>query len=132
MAGFPVLAKHGDFLCYRSQSRSSGGESCSLASFSGPDRSGARAVPDVGRQPRTTRTASRCSCTWRSIGFTQPVSVLRHPQDLVRRGGLRQSLLLHRLAPWLNAAFADHAEHEYMAYVWPAWPPPQCSAEQRS
>ena len=61
-------------------------------------------------------------------------------QDLVRRGGLRQSLLLHRVAPWLiaffyyhvswlllvirpqvgyqlNAAFEDHAEHEYMAYV---------------
>ncbi len=61
-------------------------------------------------------------------------------QDLVQRRGLRQSLLLHRLAPWLiaffyyhvswlllvirpqasyrlNAAFEDHAEHEYMAYV---------------
>jgi hypothetical protein len=61
-------------------------------------------------------------------------------QDLVQRSGLRQSLLLHRLAPWLiaffyyhvswlllvirpqasyqlNAAFEDHAEHEYMAYV---------------
>ena len=61
-------------------------------------------------------------------------------QDLVQRNGLRQSLLLHRLAPWLiaffyyhvswlllvirpqasyrlNAAFEDHAEHEYMAYV---------------
>jgi len=61
-------------------------------------------------------------------------------QDLLQRSGLRQSLLLHRLAPWLiaffyyhvswlllvirpqasyqlNAAFEDHAEHEYMAYV---------------
>jgi ubiquinol oxidase len=61
-------------------------------------------------------------------------------QDLLQRRGLRQSLLLHRLAPWLiaffyyhvswlllmirpeasyrlNAAFEDHAEHEYMAYV---------------
>ncbi len=61
-------------------------------------------------------------------------------QDLVQRGGLRQSFLLHRLAPWLiafcyyhvswlmflirpewsyrlNADFEDHAEHEYMLYV---------------
>jgi hypothetical protein len=61
-------------------------------------------------------------------------------QDLVQRRGLRQSFLLHRLAPWLiafvyyhvswllfvirpdwsyrlNADFEDHAEHEYMAYV---------------
>jgi ubiquinol oxidase len=61
-------------------------------------------------------------------------------QDLVHRRGLRQSFLLHRLAPWLiaffyyhvswllfvihpewsyrlNADFEDHAEHEYMAYV---------------
>lgn len=61
-------------------------------------------------------------------------------QDLVQRHGLRQSFLLHRLAPWLiafcyyhvswllylirpewsyrlNADFEDHAEHEYMAYV---------------
>jgi len=61
-------------------------------------------------------------------------------QDLVQRRALRQSFLLHRLAPWLiaffyyhvswllfvihpewsyrlNADFEDHAEHEYMAYV---------------
>jgi hypothetical protein len=61
-------------------------------------------------------------------------------QDLAQRHALRQSLLLHRLAPWLiaffyyhvswlllvirpqasyrlNADFEDHAEHEYMAYV---------------
>ncbi|WP_165966266.1 alternative oxidase [Actinomadura sp. 7K534] len=61
-------------------------------------------------------------------------------QDLVQREGMRQSFLLHRLAPWLvaffyyhvswllflvrpelsyrlNADFEDHAEHEYMAYV---------------
>jgi ubiquinol oxidase len=61
-------------------------------------------------------------------------------QDLVQRRGLRQSVLMHRLAPWLvafffyhvswllfvirpdwsyrlNADFEDHAEHEYMAYV---------------
>jgi len=61
-------------------------------------------------------------------------------QDLVQRRGLQQSPLLHRLVPWLiaffyyhvswlllvirpqasyqlNAAFEDHAEHEYMAYV---------------
>jgi Alternative oxidase len=61
-------------------------------------------------------------------------------QDLVQRRGRRQSLLLHRLAPWLiaffyyhvswllfvirpawsyrlNADFEDHAEHEYMSYV---------------
>jgi len=61
-------------------------------------------------------------------------------QDLAQRGGLRQSPLRHRVAPWLiaffyyhvswlllvirpqasyrlNAAFEDHAEHEYMAYV---------------
>ena len=61
-------------------------------------------------------------------------------QDLVQRRSLRQSFLLHRLAPWLvafffyhvswllfvirpdwsyrlNADFEDHAEHEYMAYV---------------
>ena len=61
-------------------------------------------------------------------------------QDLVERRGLRQSVLRHRLAPWLiaffyyhvswlllvirpqwsyrlNADFEDHAEHEYMAYV---------------
>jgi demethoxyubiquinone hydroxylase (CLK1/Coq7/Cat5 family) len=61
-------------------------------------------------------------------------------QDLVQRRGLRQSFLMHRLAPWLvafffyhvswllfvvrpdwsyrlNADFEDHAEHEYMAYV---------------
>jgi hypothetical protein len=61
-------------------------------------------------------------------------------QDLAQRRGLRQSLLLHRLAPWLiaffyyhvswllfmirpewsyrlNADFEDHAEHEYMSYV---------------
>jgi len=61
-------------------------------------------------------------------------------QDLVRRRGLRQSFLLHRLAPWLiafcyyhlswllfliratwsyrlNADFEDHAGHEYMAYA---------------
>jgi hypothetical protein len=61
-------------------------------------------------------------------------------QDLVQRRGLRQSFLLHRLAPWLialffyhvswllfvirpewsyrlNADFEDHAEREYMAYV---------------
>jgi len=61
-------------------------------------------------------------------------------QDLVQRRRLRQSFLLHRLAPWLvaffyyhvswllfvirpewsyrlNADFEDHAEHEYMAYV---------------
>jgi ubiquinol oxidase len=61
-------------------------------------------------------------------------------QDLVQRRSLRQSLLLHRLAPWLiaffyyhvswrlfvirpawsyrlNADFEDHAEHEYMSYV---------------
>jgi len=61
-------------------------------------------------------------------------------QDLVQRRGLRQSFLLHRLAPWLiafffyhvswllfvvrpewsfrlNADFEDHAEHEYMAYL---------------
>jgi ubiquinol oxidase len=58
----------------------------------------------------------------------------------VQRHGLRQSFVLHRLAPWLiaffyyhvswllfvihpewsyrlNADFEDHAEHEYMAYV---------------
>jgi ubiquinol oxidase len=61
-------------------------------------------------------------------------------QDLVQRRGLRQSLVLHRLVPWLiaffyyhvsfvllvirpqwsyrlNADFEDHAEHEYMTYV---------------
>ena len=61
-------------------------------------------------------------------------------QDLVQRRGLRQSFLLHRLAPWLiafffyhvswllfvvrpewsyrlNADFEDHAEHEYI----PPW-----------
>jgi hypothetical protein len=61
-------------------------------------------------------------------------------QDLVQRQGLRQSFLLHRLAPWLiaffyyhvswlmfvvkpdwsyrlNADFEDHAEHEYMSFV---------------
>jgi len=61
-------------------------------------------------------------------------------EDLVQRQGLRQSFLLHRLAPWLialfyyhvswilflirpdwsyrlNADFEDHAEHEYMAFV---------------
>jgi alternative oxidase len=61
-------------------------------------------------------------------------------QDLVQRQGLRQSFLLHRLAPWLiaffyyhvswalllirpdwsyrlNADFEDHAEHEYMTFV---------------
>jgi hypothetical protein len=61
-------------------------------------------------------------------------------QDLVQRQGLRQTFLLHRLAPWLiaffyyhvswllflirpdwsyrlNADFEDHAEHEYMAFV---------------
>lgn len=61
-------------------------------------------------------------------------------QDLVQRDGLKQSFLLHRLAPWLvaffyyhvswllflvrpelsyrlNADFEDHAEHEYMSYV---------------
>ncbi len=61
-------------------------------------------------------------------------------QDLIQRRGLKQSLLRHRLAPWLlafvyyhvswlllvlrpewsyrlNADFEDHAEHEYMAYV---------------
>ena len=61
-------------------------------------------------------------------------------QDLVARRGLKQSLLRHRMAPWLlaffyyhvswlllvirpewsyrlNADFEDHAEHEYMAYV---------------
>jgi ubiquinol oxidase len=61
-------------------------------------------------------------------------------QDLVQRRGLRQSFLLHRLAPWLvafffyhvswllflirpdwsyrlNADFEDHAEHEYMLFV---------------
>jgi ubiquinol oxidase len=61
-------------------------------------------------------------------------------QDLVQRRGLRQSFMMHRLAPWLiaffyyhvswlmflvrpewsyrlNADFEDHAEHEYMRYV---------------
>jgi ubiquinol oxidase len=61
-------------------------------------------------------------------------------QDLVQRQGLKQSFLMHRLAPWLiafgyyhaswllflirpawsyrlNADFEDHAEHEYMAYA---------------
>ena len=61
-------------------------------------------------------------------------------QDLAQRRGLRQSFVMHRLAPWLiaffyyhvswllfvirpewsyrlNADFEDHAEHEYMAYV---------------
>jgi len=61
-------------------------------------------------------------------------------QDLVQRRGLRQSFLLHRLAPWLiafffyhvswllfvlrpdwsyrlNADFEDHAEHEYAQFV---------------
>ncbi|MEU8802160.1 alternative oxidase [Spirillospora sp. NPDC048819] len=61
-------------------------------------------------------------------------------QDLVQRDGLKQSFVLHRLAPWLvaffyyhvswllflvrpelsyrlNADFEDHAEHEYMSYV---------------
>ena len=61
-------------------------------------------------------------------------------QDLVQRRGRKQSLLRHRLAPWLiaffyyhvswlllvvrpewsyrlNADFEDHAEHEYMAYL---------------
>lgn len=61
-------------------------------------------------------------------------------EDLVRRQGLRQPFLRHRLAPWvisfvnyhiswivfllnptlsyrLNAEFEDHAEHEYMLYV---------------
>ncbi len=61
-------------------------------------------------------------------------------QDLVQRRSLRQSLVLHKLTPWLiaffyyhaswlllvirpqasyrlNADFEDHAEHEYMAYV---------------
>jgi ubiquinol oxidase len=61
-------------------------------------------------------------------------------QDLVQRHGLRQSFVLHRLAPWLiafvyyhlswlmflvkpdwsyrlNADFEDHAEHEYMSFV---------------
>jgi ubiquinol oxidase len=61
-------------------------------------------------------------------------------QDLAQRRGLSQSVVLHRLAPWLiaffyyhvswllflirpewsyrlNADFEDHAEHEYMAYV---------------
>jgi hypothetical protein len=61
-------------------------------------------------------------------------------QDLVQRRGVRQSFIMHRLAPWLiaffyyhtswlllairpkwgyrlNADFEDHAEHEYMAYV---------------
>jgi ubiquinol oxidase len=61
-------------------------------------------------------------------------------QDLAQRRGLRQSLVRHRLAPWLiaffyyhvswllflvrpewsyrlNADFEDHAEHEYMSYV---------------
>ena len=61
-------------------------------------------------------------------------------QDLAQRRGLRQSFVLHRLAPWLiaffyyhvswllfvirpewsyrlNADFEDHAEHEYMTYV---------------
>ena len=61
-------------------------------------------------------------------------------QDLVQRRGLRQSFVMHRLAPWLiaffyyhvswllfvirpawsyrlNAEFEDHAEHEYMIYV---------------
>ncbi len=61
-------------------------------------------------------------------------------QDIVQRDGLKQSFVLHRLAPWLvaffyyhvswllfllrpemsyrlNADFEDHAEHEYMAYV---------------
>jgi ubiquinol oxidase len=61
-------------------------------------------------------------------------------QDLVQRGGLRQSFVLHRLAPWLiaffnyhvswlllvvrpqwayrlNADFEDHAENEYMTFV---------------
>lgn len=60
--------------------------------------------------------------------------------DLVQRRGLRQSFVMHRLAPWLiaffyyhvswlmfvvrpessyrlNADFEDHAEHEYMLYV---------------
>ncbi|SEN83931.1 alternative oxidase [Nonomuraea pusilla] len=61
-------------------------------------------------------------------------------QDLVQRAGQRQSLLLHKVAPWLiaffyyhvswmlflvrpdwsyrlNAEFEDHAEHEYMEFV---------------
>jgi hypothetical protein len=61
-------------------------------------------------------------------------------EDLVRRQGLRQSFLRHRVAPWiisfvnyhiswmvflvkptlsyrLNAEFEDHAEHEYMLFV---------------
>ena len=61
-------------------------------------------------------------------------------QDLVQRRGLKQSFLLHRLAPWLiaffyyhvswllyvirpewsyrlNADFEDHAEHEYATLV---------------
>src|SRR5215469_3019427 len=61
-------------------------------------------------------------------------------QDLAQRRGLKQSLVMHRLAPWLiaffyyhvswllflirpewsyrlNADFEDHAEHEYMRYV---------------
>lgn len=60
--------------------------------------------------------------------------------DLAQRRGLRQSFVMHRLAPWLiaffyyhvswllflirpqwsyrlNADFEDHAEHEYMLYV---------------
>ena len=61
-------------------------------------------------------------------------------EDLVRRQGLRQGIVRHRVAPWviafvnyhvswmvfvvrpglsyrLNAEFEDHAEHEYMRYV---------------
>ncbi|TDD37424.1 hypothetical protein E1287_08635 [Actinomadura sp. KC06] len=61
-------------------------------------------------------------------------------QDMVQRDGMKQSFVLHRLAPWLvaffyyhvswllflvrpelsyrlNADFEDHAEHEYMSYV---------------
>ncbi len=61
-------------------------------------------------------------------------------QDLAQRRDLRQSFVMHRLAPWLiaffyyhvswllflirpewsyrlNADFEDHAEHEYMLYV---------------
>ncbi len=91
-----------------------------------------------GRSALTTRVFERIVTTRAEQDNEQWHLLIM--QDLVQRQGLRQSLLRHRLAPWLiaffyyhvswlllvirpqasyrlNAAFEDHAEHEYMAYV---------------
>ena len=63
----PVCARPTPALADRHRARSS--------------RAGACAARADGRPPRIALTASRCSFACRSIGLTQPVSVLRHPHE---------------------------------------------------